>query len=411
MRSLKRYRVTLTAVGPVHVGSGQSYSQKEFIAGQHYVEVPDPVRLTQWVTEKGKLDQFERFVLRRDTRTGAQQSLGEWLRAERIEFDEGQCGGYVLDLPDIEAVKQVIGRDGRPTGGGRPPLNELRGFIKDPYGCPYLPGSSLKGVLRSLVLKSRMAGTRPEGHRASDIERQYLRTLNLGGEGGGQAVYDVMRGIHVSDSEPLTLNDLTVCQKIDAIPPRDDRDRYWGLPTYRECLKPGTRVRFTVTVDTGLLEGELFGVKVRESVRREPLAHVFDPFKPGPFPTWSEILADLVYREYFRSYLDKYKLPEPPIGVPTADVEPKYPFVYVGAGSGFYTKTIWDELEPDHAQRHLSVQKSLSDTRAFRIHKHENDIRNHGVSPRAIKLTRHRGRFYEMGKCRLAVEPLEEVES
>ena len=34
------------------------------------------------------------------------------------------------------------------------PKNEVREFIKDPYGNPYIPGSSIKGAIRTIILKS-----------------------------------------------------------------------------------------------------------------------------------------------------------------------------------------------------------------------------------------------------------------
>lgn len=408
MKSLKRYNVTLTTIGPVHIGSGKSYSPKEFVVGDNltWLEVPDTSRLVDYLMARGKLDRFEQFVAGRG-RQSDPQTLTEWLKAERIMFDEGQCGGYVLAIPDFTPAKERRDRNGRP-GRSQTRINELRAFIKDAYGQPYIPGSSLKGVVRSLILKSRMAmspGQSAPDFRsrtpASKIENVYLRTLTADGKSGDDATFDVMRGIHISDSAPLTLDDLTVCQKIDAIPPKDGRQRYWGLPMFRESLKPGTKVSFTVTVDEDLLEGQKFGVTTSRGVQAFDVGRVFEPYAAGAELTYIQILSQIVYKEYVDSYLDIYDLTDQILRIPEKEVDSNS-FVYLGAGSGFFTKTIWDELVPARQARMDRAQRQLE--RSFRQHHHENDVAVHGVSPRAVKLTKYDGRFYEMGKARITVE-------
>jgi len=52
--------------------------------------------------------------------------------------------------------------------------------IKDPEGYPYIPGSSLKGRMRSLLEELGVAGTKPEGFRESERDGDRPVVCNCG---------------------------------------------------------------------------------------------------------------------------------------------------------------------------------------------------------------------------------------
>ena len=80
------------------------------------------------------------------------------------------------------------------------------------------------------------------------LEQEAFYTLGRDKETGRNAVNDILGGLRISDSAPLSLEDLTLCQKIDVL--RNGNQR--KLPILRECLKPGTELHFTLTIDPKL---------------------------------------------------------------------------------------------------------------------------------------------------------------
>ena len=62
------------------------------------------------------------------------------------------------------------------------------------------------------------------------------------------AVCDELSGLRISDSRPLNTKDLILCQKIDK--GIDGKDQM--LPTFRECLKPGIKICFDMTIDESM---------------------------------------------------------------------------------------------------------------------------------------------------------------
>ena len=110
---------------------------------------------------------------------------------------------------------------------------QIMEFVKDSYGQPYVPGSSVKGMLRTILLTAdilkhpqkyseyrenitREVFGRREGkvnRRAvlsrtiRDIENKNFHTLSRT-EKMTDAVNDYMSGMIVSDSTPLEISDL-----------------------------------------------------------------------------------------------------------------------------------------------------------------------------------------------------------
>jgi CRISPR-associated protein Csm5 len=340
---LKRYRLELTTLAPVHIGSGEIIKSKEwlFVPRNNTLQIPDMAKLYQVLSDRGKAEEFERFLLigKDDLRTWLNNTVNLPLPSPDIDM----LGGYVLAVPELEQAKpsRRQGYDRNHYRDSKPPetqLNDLHAFIKDACGKPYIPGSSIKGMLLNLM------------------EKQYLQHAGRSTASSASELLDVLKplkplhaALRVPDSTSYKLSVLTVCQKIDAFV--DNRDKYWGLPLFRECLRPNLKFTLDLTID---------GTKLGE------IKH-----------TLVEGLLAKIRGE-----------------------------CYLGAGCGFLSKTIWDIIE--EPQRSKGIQWELS--RRFRQHNHGNDIAYHGKSPRCVKLTKYNGKLYEMGKCRIDIKRISDEE-
>lgn len=124
----------------------------------------------------------------------------------------------------------------------------LREQIKDVYDRPYLPGSSLKGALRTAL--------------ASTLWKQANRSLNLNDLGfssrfaaqryerellGRSPNYDLLRALHVSDSQPVESNRLMVLNARVI-----NRLGKQGSPVEMEAIRSDTIFHLTMKVDLAL---------------------------------------------------------------------------------------------------------------------------------------------------------------
>ena len=262
---LERHLVTLTTIGPVSIASGRELSKKEYILDRKRQEavILDERKLFSYLKRRGLLESFERYML------GGRGDLFHWAREERVyPEDAGQIEKYRLDCSAITEINTV---------------KNMMTFMKDAYGLPYVPGSSIKGALRNVIL-ARMIEEEPDRELAEtirntvsdrsirggkqllrresrDLEAGYLYTLDRLPDRPRSVLNDRMAGVRVADSPALSTDCLTLCQKID----EDTGAACRPLPIVRECLKPGTVIRAVLTLDRSLTDLSI--ESIREAIR------------------------------------------------------------------------------------------------------------------------------------------------
>lgn len=368
---LQSYQISLRTIGPVFVGSGREIGKKEYIfLDKKRVGIVDSSALYAEMVKRGRAREFEEYLLK-----NRREDMTVWLRNQRIpERELLSCVRYTMDCGDAVLEK----------GANRLQIME---HVKDPYGSPYIPGSSLKGMFRTIlladdiardpkkyaVIKSAMKGnTLRGGYRNSYLkadvaktESMAFRTLQKNEKKPSDPLNDVMQGFIVSDSEPLETKDLVLCQKVD----RHTDGREKTLPLLRECIKPDTEIRCTLTIDTKVCPWS-----------KEKLLQAVDRFME-------------IYHESFASAF--------------AGMEERNDgCVYLGGGCGFVSKTV---IYPMYGrQEGLPVVQKIFDVtvKNSRQHKHDRD-REYGASPHIIKCTRYQGQTLQMGLCK--IEKMETV--
>ncbi len=314
--------------------------------------------------------QFEEFLLNdRDS------SLYNWIRDNGISIEQLESAvRYSIDCGERLQL-----------GGGKTQVMEI---AKDPYGLPYVPGSGIKGMLRTILLASEITNNRNayEGsaqdiknnrskkrnamsRESNNVEVEAFNTLDRTDDKRfirkNNAVNDVLQKIIISDSKPLSLEDLVLCQKIDIHTDGSER----SLPLMRECLKPGVAIEFTITIDTQ--DCKYDDAVIMDCVSR--FAHM-----------------------YQNDYLRKFKLTQ--IATDT---------VFLGGGVGFVSKTFIYPMFPGDEGVKVT-NKVFEDTlheKVYYMHKHQYDVRK-GVSPHVLKCTRYQGNLYQMGACKFNMEQI-----
>jgi CRISPR-associated protein Csm5 len=221
------YRVTVTALSPLHVGTGERLREGlDFIERDGYLWVADQRALMRAVLAEAEKEKG-------DLAEVAQAIVG-------MTLDDLQQAGCLREEHfNLEKKLFRYRLQGRTSTTGK--RGELHEQIKDVYGQPYLPGSSLKGALRSTVMRY-LAG---DDKRKPNIQRkkwrnrpgydpsvagQFLEQRYFGWEGtprGKAPNYDLWRAMQVTDSAPLPATGLALARVI--VFPSSSKDEQVGL--------------------------------------------------------------------------------------------------------------------------------------------------------------------------------------
>lgn len=366
---LKAYQVRMKTVGPVFVGNGKEIGKKEYIfLKNNKVGILDISKVFSRMKQLRKENQFESYLLYK------RENMNTWMEKENISIEEIKPYlKYTLDSSDVTVKNQK--------------QLQILEMMKDSYNQPYIPGSSLKGLFRTILLCDDIVENvekfldskdetvqklfeRTNGkikrntflkENISKIENLSFRTLNREGTKCDDAVNDYLQGFIVSDSEPLSTDDLVLCQKIDVH--KDGREN--SLPLLRECIKPGTEIKFTITIDTS--KCSLDDEKLKQAIRK---------------------FITLYYSCFGNSFtmVDKLRVNQ----------------VFLGGGCGFLSKTIVYPM----FRRKDGIKMTKAIFHKTNVpHKHERD-EAYGVSPRVLKCTRYKGKLLQMGLCSVDIKCL-----
>lgn len=377
---LKHYRMRIKTLSPVFIGDGTKIEKKEYIYDQrsNKIDVPDIFQLYQYLEKHRLAGEYADYVFQNDNR-----SLDVWMRQkdawgkERVpRQDWKEFVRYSMDASGIVFDVQ--------SGGRMVKAKEINCFIKDAYGRPYVPGSSIKGMLRTALLAYELQkddGLRKRcgqniataldrdvnkkrqilSRETKGLEEDVFHTLERERVKRSDAVCCNLSGLIVGDSDPLKVEDLTLCQKIDYGTEGQEK----ALNLLREALKPGTEICFDLTIDASVCP---YGI--------EELMKAVDVF--------GQLCYERFYHKFGRGRNEK--------GI-----------VWLGGGCGFASKTVLHAIFDEKATEMTSKVFRATLGKNYQVHKHQYDVQKYRVSPHVCKCTRYRNNLYDMGMCRIEV--------
>lgn len=372
---LEYHRLKIMALAPIFVGDGNSIDKKEYIrlTNQKKVIIPDTKKMFADITVMGKTRSFTDYMLD-DTK----KTLGQWIVDQRIsEKYINAWTAYTLDAAD--AFKMTY-RNEKPNSP-----KEIRTFVKDAYGMPYIPGSTIKGLIRTALIVSEVK-KHPERFKnelqalrnsaRSNTERRvspktFLRketeaievsVFNILNRNSKlkDAVNSVMSGIIVSDSAPIQVKQLTLSQKIDY----STEGNVNALPILRESIIPGTEVLFDLTIDKNICKYTL-----------EEILNALDELQQSSY--------ELFYRKFGRGSNEDGT-------------------VWIGGGAGFLSKTLLYAVYGEEAVEIADAVFRKTIANNYNLHKHNIYVRK-GLSPHVCKCTMYHGQLYDMGMGKIEV--------
>lgn len=361
---LEVYDLTLTTRTPLFVGSGEKYTveknedkkciNKQYIYKKNKVIFLNEDRFIRALVEKKLVDAYEEFIQNKD------MNLLDFLKCH--EFTD-KNGWVSKNLISRKISTESDFREGN-----------INTFQRNANGA-YVPGSSVKGALRTVwlmnrVLKDKSPHTLPSANSAKIAfpEKDYVNLLSLRKDENGAIADDmvnsIFRGISVSDSRPIP-DKIFIGKKYDV----SQSGKENSVNVYRECVIPGVSLHFKLTLDQSILKGRITKESLLEDIKS------FDHY-------------------YKKTYEDKFKRPQNANAI-TAESAPGGMLI-LGGGAGFFSKSL--------AYPYLDEKQGL-DWVSQRLDKLFPKNGNHGkskeneISPHMMKYTSYNGKLYPYGYC------------
>lgn len=273
-----RRHILLKTLNPLHIGGKtQELTPLEAVVFDGGCYVVDESRLSRSLLEHNKLDNLSLEINKQGPRFNLESFLWS-LRLLNNNFLK-KSSAYWCTTSVSSTPRRV------------------RPFIRDAYGCPFVPGSSIKGVMRTAVIYGilkKMKKENPEDFQrrfigvikrklqefysaeewkrykpwfkentkrnmAGMIEQSIMQGFGLpvSGSSGRRAPTgqqrDIMRAVKVSDTLPLDKNALSLVEA-QVLSLRNNNDVYLKTPVYVEVMPPGTELEFNITLDENILD-------------------------------------------------------------------------------------------------------------------------------------------------------------
>lgn len=365
---LKHYNLKIHVLSPIYIGNGQKIGKKEYIylSWDNRVIIPDIEKMYTALQKKYMEREYLDYMLK-----NGKIELGQWLKQHGYQKnDYMKWKKYELDAGDC-LMNPAKAQGATPK--------EIQCFIKDAYGMPYVPGSSLKGMIRTALLayevrhhaskytcmKTQIQNSASVRQNADfclaretqDLESIAFHTLQKDEKSQGNAVNCNLSGMIVSDSAPISVERLILSQKIDYT--LDGKEK--PLPILREALAPGTDIYFEITIEDEC------------PYTIEQILEALEEFQ--------QISYQYFYSRFHRGTKEKN-------------------IVWLGGGVGYLSKTvIYPMFEKDAVRVVDNIFKSTL-KKNYETHKHTKDIALR-ISPHICKCTRYRGELYDMGMGRI----------
>lgn len=329
-------------MAPVHIGSGKIYSSKEYIYENGYYYFPDMGALYKGIQNQGSqtTKTFEQFLMQSGNKNSMKKPrLKQFLTDQNIKNRDFK--GYRIKENGYEQER----KEGK-LGGS---LNDIAAFVRDPFGQSYIPGSSLKGAIRTILVN------------------QYFGTDDIPWKPEKNQKFDsIFHQIRVSDSEIIPMESLSLAQKWDFSAKKNEAK---PLPIHRESIKPMTVIQFTI-----------------DAVGDEAICLIEKLQK----------YAQNHYQAYRKKFLNDF---------PDRYIQNDFWYpIYVGAGSGFWSKTQINIADPSRHQKAKGKMK-MKGNGTLKLTKAPNVA--YKIKGEKHHLVRNNERLYEMGKCAFIIKEME----
>jgi len=386
-------QLSLTIVSPTNIGGPETLTTKDYMYNYHTGEVY-LLNNYEWfcfLERHNKLAEFEAYMQNEMVRSKG-RTMSDWAIQVlgKSQLTREALGPAVRSVMKAAAYNQ----------GLKNSLNDIIPQIRGVDGRVYIPGSSIKGVIDSAII-SHMLRTnskfrsfvqqqledllykysvnKNDKRRAKREISSILRKVNDLITNEISVLVDknsrpfkgilasAFRGISVSDAMSNHIIQTEVLKKEDA---GVDEDGTHSISVNRECILPNQTLSFMLTLDTAMTKE--IGITSIDQVL-EILQQDFDA------------THELLISKFTKVNPSVFKALEPANA-------------FIGGNTGFIQKTVIMAAFTDDINKGVEVIRALLDVN---FQKAGHDRKDKFMAPRAIKLVKWNGHYYEMGGIRI----------
>lgn len=377
-------QLLLTVVSPTNIGGPEKLTTKDYMynydAGEVYLL--NNYEWFRFLARHNKLAEFEAYMQDEMVRPNG-RTMYDWAK--------NAIGASQLTKDTLRSAIGSIMKSSIYNKGHKNSLNDITPQIRGANGDVYIPGSSIKGVIDSAIISHMLRNNKVF---RSNVQRELRKVLDVYKRKNARSLFkdifkmvnlailkhihvltnnegkpfkgilaSASRGVSVSDAMPMGAIQTEVLKKEDSC---IDEDGTHAISVHRECILPNQKFSFTVTLDTAMTK----------EIGITSIDQVLDILQED-FDATHKLLAS------------KFKKVSPSVfkALDSANA-------YIGSNTGFIQKTIIMAAFTDDEKTGIDIISAILDVN-FQKAKH--DSKDKFMAPRAIKLVKWNGNYYEMG--------------
>lgn len=252
--------MNIEVITPLHIGTGEELAFLDYISAKGTLVVADSEGLITSLSNHGKLEEFSNEIT-----TSA--NVGS-TNLKTLVKKHG-----LWNSADIAAIEAYQVKKAYTLNAEKKP--SIRPFMRTAGHAPYVPGSSIKGAIRTAVIYKLVKDIKERNERFfyDEVVKNYIYALtktrpnkmNRAGKFFESLLQDytlsalnrcpntdIMRAVHISDSTPLDRNSLHLF-KVHILNKKDTFDELQEMAIHLECLPPNAKISFKCSIDKHIL--------------------------------------------------------------------------------------------------------------------------------------------------------------
>lgn len=404
------FTAELTVMSPIFIGSGDELNKTmyNYNEGCREVKVANMKLLRQLLAKYNLFDEYSQYLCVNNFDT---EDLYKWLKT-KIKFpaEIDKIWKYKVSVPIGVSLKNIQsnnkkGKNNHRFNNEKPKtgLHNIKTFIKNPDGKPYIPGSSLKGALRTALMYAYIYEHKSDFskdwdrisklYKKSDVKNELEKLLNkinnrefativVENDKEEKIKLPKFNAIRVSDSKELNSSDLLIEQRVDLSINDKEIKKNSKMPIVAEMLKIGTKIQFDIIIDRKL---DKEGYFTKERI--EKALNLFGEEQNEQ------------YKEYKNKNITNLQMPNDI----SSDLK-GVPNICLGGLAGFLSKSVVYAFASDTQSAVPVVHKILADLPKNNGVRKERDKR---VAPQVMKLVDDGGKYIPIGWGRLVLKEKE----
>jgi len=346
MLDYKKFKIKINALTPIHIGNGDVYSQLDYVF--------DKTNKKVFVIDFNRIIANSSPSAINDLTSEIKKNFGNnrW-RGDVAEFFRR----YKLDWEDF-VIKEIPCEN---VGN-----NEIHQFVNSTGRC-YIPGSSIKGAIRTaliynLLSKESISKNIQEIIHDDRIKAKYASDSFSKEVFGNNPYYDVLRTLIFSDSSFGNIDDILVKETVLLNLSKTKQKRF--IPLFLEIIKSNICYEQTLKLDSQLYKIPILKFN-KEISKIDNIIGYSNNFSRSLINKESEEIKsyEILHKSYTKLLNNLRNLNENEC------------IIRIGKGGGFFSKTFSSLLEADKL---LKIRKRFNIFSEIICNKHNSKImRNH----------------------------------